>query len=554
MSDFNYWEFLAGLGIFLLGMGQMEGALKELAGKSFRNLLQKFTNKPWKGILVGSGITAILQSSSLVTLMVLAFLGAGILNLHHAMGVILGANLGTTITAWIVATFGFKISIAAISFPFIGFGSLMTVFFAQRTILRNLGLFMLGFGFLFFGIELMKGSIEEIANQVAIERFREVSLIVFLIIGILLTALIQSSSATLVILLSAINAQVIGLEQAAAATIGANIGTTITVVLGALAGTPDKKRLALLHSLFNVISGLLVFIFLHQIMDWILSQEIGKDPLIDLVLFNTFLNLFGILLFYPFLRPLEKWLKHQFVEERQVVTSYIQNVDIEIPEVAIKALEKELDQLYQKTRLYIKLNLGLEKPDHKDGFWSKVLGKPFEQIGLYNNMKAIEDEITAYHLKLQASSIKEEEAKQLTSIMLSLRLMIFAAKDFKDISHNLAELQKASRNLPKNFLKKVQSISTEVLQNIEQINQNPNTVLEVPQWLSGLESMADQLIEETYEDARTHKTDVPFSTLTNVTKEFLRGLYNLGAAVLHRQHPINEVIDQETLAKVSPKD
>ncbi|WP_297336988.1 Na/Pi symporter [Algoriphagus sp.] len=551
MENFNYWEFLAGLGIFLLGMSQMEGGIQVLAGKSFRQLLQKFTNKPWKGIVVGTGITALLQSSSLVTLLVLAFLGAGVLSLHHALGVILGANLGTTLTGWIVATVGFKLSIEAMAFPFIGLGSLLFIFFSPRPLVKNTGLLILGLGFLFLGIEWMKGSIETIADQVDLAQLSSIGTFAFLLFGLIITALIQSSSATLVILLTALHAQVIGLEQAAAATIGANIGTTLTVILGALTGTPDKKRLALVHTLFNVISGLLVFIVLDQIIDGILSQSIAKDPMISLVLFNTLLNLFGILLFYPFLSLLESWVQRRFQEQKHYATRYIQNVDIAVPEAAIRALENELDQVYEKTKLYIQLSLGLTNEPQNQGFWEKVLEKPFEKISLYNQLKEIEDEMIAYHIKLHSSTLSEPVAKQLTAIMLSLRLMIFAAKDFKDINHNLIELQNATRNLPKNFLKKVQQKTQDTLQKIEDITNPPRVILKIPDWLEALESESDTLIEEFYQEAKKHKTDIPFSTLTNVTKEFSRGLYHLGAAILHKQHPINEVLDDQQLPHYS---
>ena len=138
-TDFDFWQFFAGIGLFLWGMYQLEFSLKNLAGKSFKNLLQKYTNKDWKGILVGTSITAILQSSSLVSLMLLAFVGAKIIALRSAIGVILGANLGTTFTAWFVAVFGFKFSVTELALPFLGFGSFMFLFFKSRPIIHHIG-------------------------------------------------------------------------------------------------------------------------------------------------------------------------------------------------------------------------------------------------------------------------------------------------------------------------------------------------------------------------------------------------------------------------------
>lgn len=137
--DFDFWKFFAGIGIFLWGISQLENAIKDLGGNSFRQLMHRFTDAPWKGILIGTLVTALLQSSSLVTLMVLAFLGAGILNLKNAIGVVLGANLGTTATAWIVATLGFKFSIESFSLPFLGIGSFLFLMFTDRPILDVFG-------------------------------------------------------------------------------------------------------------------------------------------------------------------------------------------------------------------------------------------------------------------------------------------------------------------------------------------------------------------------------------------------------------------------------
>ncbi|NVJ85729.1 MAG: Na/Pi cotransporter family protein [Algoriphagus sp.] len=547
--NLNFWQFLAGLGIFLFGMNQMESGLRELTGKSFRNLIQKFTNKPLKGILTGTLITSILQSSSLVTLMVLAFLGAGVLSLKHALGVILGANLGTTVTAWIVFLLGFKVSIASFSLPFIGIGAMVTILLGRNLFIKNFGFFLVGFGFLFFGMDLMKVSIESLSGAIDFSEFTQYGLIVFLLVGLVLTALIQSSSATMVILLSAINSGILALDQAAAAAIGANIGTTITVTLGAIGGTPDKKRLALLHFLFNVVTGMIVFFFVPLIVRWINSMEFGQDPLFDLALFNTFLNLFGIILFFPFLKPLTFWLQNRFVSKQVPHTRYIQNVDVAIPEAAIQALEKELLILYAKTKRFIKLTMNLDdEPHHQKGIFEQILKHPVEYLDLYRQLKYIEDEVTDYHLKLQKSSINEQEAKKLLSLMLSTRLMIFAAKDFKDIQHNIKELENSTRNLPKDFLERLKIKIQERIIEVDQMVETENGKVMMPNWMLKNEEEADSMIEELFEMAKNHKTDIPFSTLSNVAKEFSRGLYNLGAAVVHWRHPINVVLDPSVLS------
>lgn len=199
IADFDLWMFIAGLGIFLFGMFHLENGLKGLAGNSFKKLLQRFTNKRWKGILTGSFVTAILQSSSLVTLLVLAFLGSGMITLQNSLGVVFGANLGTTVTAWIVATVGFKLNIADLSYPFLAIGSLSYLLLDKRPVLKNWGSFLIGFGLLFLGLDFMKTSIENVAQQVDLSLYADLGLWIFPLIGLIITVLIQSSSAMIVI-------------------------------------------------------------------------------------------------------------------------------------------------------------------------------------------------------------------------------------------------------------------------------------------------------------------------------------------------------------------
>ena len=161
LSQFEIWEFLAGLGIFLLAMVLLESALEFLAGRSFKQFLRRHTHHPVKAILSGIGITAILQSSSVVSLMVLAFVGAGIIELKNAIGIIIGSNLGTTLTGWVVAYFGFSFNIESFALPFLAFGGLSMVFFPKKEILYHVGQLFVGFGFLFLGLDYMKSSIDQ---------------------------------------------------------------------------------------------------------------------------------------------------------------------------------------------------------------------------------------------------------------------------------------------------------------------------------------------------------------------------------------------------------
>ena len=251
----------------MFGMLLMEDAIKTLAGRSFKLFLKKHSNNKIKGILSGGAVTAILQSSSVVSLIVLAFVGAGVIPMKSAIAMVFGANLGTTATGWLVALVGFKVEIQQLAFPLIGVGSLMLMMLESKKQWKHLGKAILGLGFLFLGLEFMKTSVNELAENFDLSPYVDYSPFVFLLIGVVLTAIIQSSSASMVITLSALYSNIIPLESAAAMVIGSDLGTTATVLIGGLPGLPAKKRVAMAHFIFNLVTDLLAFLAL----DWLLA-------------------------------------------------------------------------------------------------------------------------------------------------------------------------------------------------------------------------------------------------------------------------------------------
>jgi phosphate:Na+ symporter len=543
---FDFWKFLAGIGIFLWGMHQLEVAIKEMGGKSFRNLLQKFTDSALKGVFIGTLITAILQSSSLVTLMVLAFLGAGVLNLKNAIGVIMGANLGTTVTAWIVATLGFKLSVADFAMPFLGLGSLLYLFTSSRPTLRNIGAFSVGFGLLFLGLDFMKTSIEAVADQIDLSQFHSYGLWIYLIIGIVVTALIQSSSAMVVIILSTMNAGVIGLLEGAVLIIGSNIGTTITVGIGALNGSADKKRLALAHFLFNVITGVLVFIFIRPLVDFTMMVFSIKDPLMELVLLNTIINLIGILLFFPLIPKAEKWLKRRFISDEPIgVSVYIKNVSVQVPEAAISALEKDIQLAFEKTIafMYNVWNHSLSENENIS-IWRRILLQPKDLMEQYKELKVLEDELTNYHIDLQEQNLSLEEAQRLTSLMLSLRTLVYAAKDLKDVMHNIQDLENEDDPLAVDFYNDLRDYSFGFIAKLnDYIKLETFKEEEEPAWIGENAKQYKKWIGTLYERIKISPSEFPVSTLTNVIKQVVSCLDNLGSSIIHWKFRKKDVID-----------
>lgn len=536
--DFDYWLFIAGLGIFLFGMYHLENGLKGLAGKSFKRLLQKFTNKNWKGILTGTFVTAILQSSSLVNLLALAFLGGGIISLHHSLGVVLGANLGTTFTAWIVATLGFKLNVAELSFPLLAMGVFSYLLFDKRPFLKNLGTFLMGFGLLFLGLDYMKLAIEDVAAHIYLTQYASLGLWVFLLIGLVVTGLIQSSSAMIVIVLSALNAGIIDLHQSVAMIIGSSIGTTSTLILGSIKGSADKKRLSLANIIFKTVAGLVTFVFIEQLIFVTVNWFNINEPLMELVFLNTMINVIGIVIFYPFLTPFTKLLNQWFRKSEPIgECKYIRNAIPDVPDVAIKALDQELKYIFDLTHDFmlscLRIRSGVKQKSSILGNIVKVEINPIEK---YKQLKQMEDEITEFYTRIQEQNLSEKEASLLAIYMLRLRAMISAAKNIKDVVENIRQIDESEDFAAQEILKLLQEFTSQKTAELKHYETEQGEVKPVTEWHYELERFYNTTIEHLYKSIKTQaKRDVPVSTITNAIKKTVSALEELSYSVLEHK-------------------
>lgn len=533
MADlsFDFWMFIAGLGVFLFGMYHLENGLKGLAGRSFRNVVRRFTNSTWKGILTGTVVTAILQSSSLVTLLVLAFLGSGMISLRNSIGVVLGANLGTTATAWIVVTLGFKINVADLSFPFLAIGTLSYLMLDSRPMIKNLGSFLIGFGLLFFGLDNMKLAFEGLAGSSSLESYAGLGLWVYLLIGIILTALIQSSSAAIVIVLSALNAELLNVYQAFALVIGANIGTTSTLVIATLKGSADKRRLSLANILFNVVTGILAFAFSKQLVDWSVNFLGIEDVLMQLVWLNTLLNLGGIVIFLPFITPFGNFIAGRYKSiEPESACRYIRNVVPGVPDVAIDALGRELKLLFGLTTRFISDGILLKNGGAEDSnLFLRMIRTEENPLIRYQELKQIEDEITGFYTQIQEQNLSEEEAGVLAQYMHELRSMIYAAKNIKDVSQNIKVIDESDDPLAREVLKRMQGFVHETIQKLS-ADFESNALTHKPDF--GFERFYSATVEYLYANAGMGiKGEVPVSTITNLIKKVVASMEDLARVV-----------------------
>ncbi|MCF6282346.1 MAG: Na/Pi symporter [Candidatus Polarisedimenticolaceae bacterium] len=365
----DFKEISAGVAIFLFGMLVLERGFKAFTGGSLEHLLRSTTNQLWKSISFGFVSTALMQSSSLVSLITISFLSAELISLAAGIGIIFGANIGTTAGAWLIAAFGLKVKLSIYAMPMLVFGVILI--FQKSKSLSGMGYILTALGFLFLGIHHMKEGFDAFKQTLdlsvyAVPGYR--GLFLYTLIGLLATVVMQSSHATLVLILTALASQQISYDNAIALAIGSNIGTTITAILGSLSANVDGKRLAAAHLIFNLITGLLTFIFIHQLISVVdvMSQLMTIAPdnyTMKLALFHTLFNLLGVLTLMPFINRMVTLLEWLFPTPVMEVESarYLTDASAEIPDAAVEAVKKETVILYDHAVDIIIFGLGLNR-------------------------------------------------------------------------------------------------------------------------------------------------------------------------------------------------
>lgn len=316
----NIFSLLGSLGLFLYGMKIMSEGLEKFAGDRLRNILAAMTKNRVMGVLTGISVTALIQSSSATTVMVISFVNAGLMTLTQAIGVIMGANVGTTVTAWIISAIGFKVNIAAFALPLLAIG--IPLVFSGNSQRKSIGEFVFGFSFLFMGLSFLQESAEnlQVGNVVALMLAKVAdggffTIILFVIVGALVTMLVQASAATMAITLMLFDMNIpgFGLEQAAALAMGQNIGTTITAFIASLTGNTQARRAALAHMFFNVFGVIIVLFIFYPFCDaitWFVSNVLGTpdNDMFKLSAFHTAFNVFNTLILIWFVKQIEQFV------------------------------------------------------------------------------------------------------------------------------------------------------------------------------------------------------------------------------------------------------
>ncbi|HMO48676.1 MAG TPA: Na/Pi symporter [Rubrivivax sp.] len=348
MTDILF-PFAGGLGLFLVGMMLMSQGLVGFAGGALQRALVRFTGSPFRAFASGALITALVQSSTATTVTLIGFVSAGLIGSSQAVGVLLGASLGNTGTGWIVAGLGLRVSLGYYTMPLIGIGAFLRLLGKGR--IAELGLALAGFGLMFSGLDTLSKGMQALAtvfNLAALPVGGFGARIAAMLVGLAMTAIMQSSTAAVATTLTALHSGFINFDQAASLVVGAAIGTTLTGVLAAVGGTVHAKRTALAYVLFNAGAGLIAIALLplfHAVIGW-LNTHAGLDAgASSLAAFHTLFIAVGVLLFLPVAGPFARWIERLLPETTGAATARLDASLLALPEVALEAAERALERL-----------------------------------------------------------------------------------------------------------------------------------------------------------------------------------------------------------------
>lgn len=417
----NIFSLLGSLGLFLYGMKIMSEGLEKFAGDRLRSILAAMTKNRVMGVLTGVLITALIQSSSATTVMVVSFVNAGLMTLAQSIGVIMGANIGTTVTAWIISIVGFKVNIAAFAIPLLAIG--MPLIFNKKSSRKSMGEFIFGFSFLFMGLSFLQEAAtalnigELVANMLANLPFSYDSygtFILFVIVGAIVTMIVQASAATMAItlMLFGMNIKGFGFEQAAALAMGQNIGTTITAFMASLTANTQARRAALAHMFFNVFGVVVVLLFFPWACDaisWFVTNFMGtNNDLFKLSTFHTAFNILNTLLLIGFVHQIENlvcWaLPMKEEQEEEYRLKFISAGLLSTAELSILQAKKEINSFAERCHRMFGLVGDLLSTD-KDADFNKL----FSRIGKYEAITdRMEVEIANYLNKVSEGRLSDE--------------------------------------------------------------------------------------------------------------------------------------------------
>ena len=489
------FKLLAGSGLFLFAMYLIEESLKNLSGRNFKLFLQRVTKNKVGAVTGGAIVTGLLQSSSMVSIMVLAFVGAGVFTMKNALAIILGANLGTTLDSWLVATLGFKTNIEVIAYPAVFVGGLFLVLFGKQHFIKYVSYFLFGFGLLFISLSFMKTAMEAQVQAFDLSHYKSMPPLIFLGIGFLITLLVQSSSVTMALTLTALHVGAINFPSAAAIVLGSETGTTIKLLLSGIGGTASKKRVLLGNLLFNVVLTVIAFILLKPILFVISDVFKIVNPLIGLVTFSTIINLSGIILFLPFLDAFVTFLEQFFKHADATNSAFIGNADENEPETALDLFERETvyfiynSMLFNLEQLHLDIKWLQYKKEYSEiNHEKKYLLKT--ETEKYEFLKLLQGELQVFYLSF-LKKINPEQYSELNRLASAARSCMYSVKCIKDLKNNIANLNNSSKNIKYDLF-------------VKRTKQTDELYRVLNTQLSSTNKLSNQLLKNTFNSIQTN--------------------------------------------------
>lgn len=456
----DYKGIIVGVAIFFVGMLFMEEGFKLFNSGLLEEVLQVSTSTIPKALGTGVIATAVTQSSSLISIIIISFLSAELITLSGAVGVIFGSNVGSTTTAWIISSLGLKVDLATYAMPLIVFG--VALKFSSNKNYQGIGKIVLGLGFVLLGIDYMKDGFEGLESRFDLSKFAVegyFGALVYVSLGVAITVIMHSSAAVMALIITALATHQIIYINAVELVIGANIGTTITAILGSITSNANGKRVAFSHFIFNVITAVFAVIFLYQLSDFVifLASKIGiadSNYGMKLALYHTVFNIIGVILISPFTHKFVKYLETLFIEVNIYALKplYLDNVVINVPNAAIESIKKETIHLYDSAAEVISHSIFLHR--------HKFIKNPDIEGAVKNSDLSIDTDINEFYTKkikslygdiihystLSQENMNEAEKNRVYDLKLASRDIVEAIKNMRDLQKNIFYYLK-SKNL-----------------------------------------------------------------------------------------------------------
>ncbi len=477
-------EIISGVAMFLFGMLVMQDGFKMLSGGFLEKMMKSVTGNTFKSIIFGAVSTTIMQSSTLVSLFAISFVSAGIISLIQGVGIILGSNLGNSTGAWIIASIGNKTNISSFALPIIAFG--VVFLFHKLKAVKGFGYVLAGIGFVFLGIAYIKIGFDSYKEVLDFTRYNMTGfggMLIFFLVGTMATLIMQSTHATLVLIMATLSMGQMSLESGMVLSIGAQFGSSITTGLGALNASIDGKRLAVAHISFNLITALIAVI-LYEPFLWITEIVSNALNIVDInlkvAMFLTIFNVLRIALIIPLLQRFVYYLM-RFVRERKSgdldSPIYLDESKIEFANASLEAIRNETKHLYDNALGIISRSIGFDRGQIRsfepiDNLLKnkKIFKDEIDVDALYESkVKTLSNSIMEFTASAKTHMGKEEQMKEVYALQMASKSIVDAAKQVQLVYHNLKKYSVSENAVLSSEYDKMRGTLAHLLRSIEEL-------------------------------------------------------------------------------------